>query len=153
MPGGPLSLVAGAVRPVNFVVVLLRRSLANPVFQQLAMHIQIAHRPGGSANPLELPQPRPGRLLASACPRAGFAQHGLERCLQPARAGSYAMHRLRIRILDTLRHGRVEVVRKRAQTDASRSSAAFAAAWVCAPRPVPGCRDGWYSAAYVSRRL
>ncbi len=97
-------------------VVLLRRSLANPLFQQLAMYIQIAHRPGGSPNLLENLQHPLGRLLQLLdTVDGGFAQHGLQRCLQPARTGSYLMHRIRIRILDALRCSRVEVVRKRIQ--------------------------------------
>ena len=40
-------------------------SLANPLFQQLAMYIQIAHRPGGAANLLESAQPGAGRPLQS----------------------------------------------------------------------------------------
>ena len=79
------------------------------------MHIQIADRRGRLANTLELPQPRPCRLSQRVPSCAAFAHHSLKRCLQAARAGSRAMHRLRICILDTLRHGGVGGVGNRPQ--------------------------------------
>jgi len=78
-------MLAPALEPgIEYSRLLFERGvlMGHPVFQQLAVDVQVAHGTGCPADLLQLAQPSLGGLLQGG--GCLFAQHGFKRRLQPA---------------------------------------------------------------------